>query len=102
MLIFQPQKPRAVVIGHLFVSLFVTSYIWTFWPFSSHEKNTYEFLNEFTVLVSVYLMTGYTDFFNSDQGRFEKGRMCRSLDGSVTPSYGEQCGLDYIETVKKD
>ena len=98
-LIVQPNKVRIICMIHIFSTLFMVGYIWKFVPYSTRFRNIQECGNEMTILISIYLMTGYTDFFNSDQGRFDEGRECYFEDDDGIIIYrNEQCPYDYVES----
>ena len=93
---------RTACFIHIISTLFLVCYIAVFKPYHENFRNTQEFWNEVTILVSVYCMTGYTDFHNSDEGRFDPGRECLIQDEndqliSVT---NEQCAVDYLKNIR--
>ena len=82
-LILDPEKVQMTIFKHIFTTLFMLMYITISKPFAEKQRNTQEFCNEVTIILSIYCMTGYTDFFNSDEGRFANDRVCTIVDQVV-------------------
>ena len=79
-LIIDADKAQRTIFIHIITTLFMLIYIKKSKPFAEKQRNTQEFCNEVTIILSIYCMTGYTDFFNSDEGRFADDRVCTIAD----------------------
>ena len=99
-LIVIPNKVNGICLLFLVTTFFMVCYIQTVKPYDSQVKNFQEFFNELAILLSVYCMTGYTDFFNNDIDRFSVDRACEVLqfDGVYNVKH-EQCPLVYLESM---
>lgn len=100
-LVVAPNGVRIACFSHIHTTLFMVCYIARFMPYRERGRNIQEFWNEVTILVSIYCMTGFTDFFNSDEGRFDTDRECEIAGSNgVFTVRNEQCPMDYLQSTK--
>ena len=97
-LVIIPDKVGTITAVHIYSTLFMCGYIWKFKPLITKFRNCQEFFNEFCILVTIYSLTGYTDGYNTDIGRFDSDRICyiEDISGTTHEYRNEQCAKDFV------